>query len=150
MLCLILLFKKNLLCNKVTGQCLLRFLFYSKGQVYFVCWWPVWLYCVVSHSVCSVIVVPHKWIKCSKLSPANTQLLISVTFKSTHVCPDQRNSIQTKQQHSYTTHTYTTHSFKNTLTACLRSTIVSFHFIYESKKPQNMNWEILQLRLDIL
>lgn len=99
----------------------------------------------LSHSIRSIIVVPHEWIEGTHLSPAHTQLLVSVAFESTHICPNQRNPVQPKQQHSYNTQTHThkpqtasnilnTHNFSqfNNLKLSLQVWV---------KKPQNMRWD---------
>lgn len=54
-----------------------------------------------SHSIRPVIVVPHKWVKGSKLHPSHTQLFSRVASKATDVCPDQRHTEQAELQHSW-------------------------------------------------
>lgn len=54
-----------------------------------------------SHSVGFVIVVPHKWIKGSKLHPSHTKLLRGVAFKATYVRSHKGYAEQAKMQHHY-------------------------------------------------
>lgn len=54
----------------------------------------------LSHSIGSVVVVPHKRVEGPKLHPPYTQLLSGVASEATDVGPHQRDPEQAELEHS--------------------------------------------------